>query len=40
MGIRDKGEAEKGDYISKSNYGSRKNYTIESALLEKMLIYD
>ena len=26
--------------FSKSNYGSRKNYSIESALLEKRLIFD
>ena len=26
--------------FSKANYGSRKNYSIESALLEKRLIFD
>jgi len=31
---------ENDDRFSKSNYGSRKNYAIESALLEKRLIFD
>ena len=31
---------EKDERLLKANYGSQKNYSIESAILEKRLIYD
>ena len=36
----DKERIEDDERFSKSNYGSRKNYAIESALLEKRIVFD
>ena len=38
--LRNVDEIEHNKYLSKFNYGSRKTYTIEEALLEKHLIYN
>jgi len=40
VGLRNDNNIEKDDRLSKYNFGSRKHYSIESALLEKRLIYD
>jgi len=40
LGIRDNQQVENDNRFSKSNYGSCRNYSIESVLLEKCLIYD
>ena len=40
VGLRNDNNIEKDDRLSKYNFGSRKHYSIKSALLEKRLIYD
>ena len=40
LGGDDQEMIEKDKRFSKANYGSRKNYAIESAILEKMLAMD
>ena len=40
LGDEEEEKIEKDDRFSKTNYGSRKNYSIESALLEKRVIFD
>ena len=40
LGLRDNKQIESDEMFLKSNYSSRKNYSIESAILEKWLIYD
>ena len=40
LGDEDEEVIESDSRFSKVNYGSRKNYSIESALLEKRLIFD
>ena len=40
VGLRNDANIEQNDKLLKYNFGSRKNYSIESALLEKMLLYE
>ena len=40
IGGRNDENVEKDDRLSKFNYGSRRNYSIETAILEKRLMYD
>jgi len=40
LGDKNEELIERDSRFSKANYGSRKNYSIESALLEKRLIFD
>ena len=38
--LRNQGKIEKDERLSKCNYGLKKNYSIELAILEKRLIYN
>jgi hypothetical protein len=40
MSNRNVGQIEVDERVSKYNYGSRKSYSIKTAILEKRLIYD
>ena len=40
MSYRNQGKIENDNQISKYNYGSRRNYNIETTILEKRLIFD
>jgi len=40
IGMRNSENIEKNNNLSKYNFGSRRNYSIDTALLEKRLIYD
>ena len=38
--LRNKGNIESDERFSKSNYGSRTSYSIDDAILEKILVFD
>ena len=40
LNIKNRGKIESNNRVSKSNYGSRPNYSIEMAILEKRLSHD
>ena len=40
VNIRNKGNIESEERVSKSNYGSRPKHSIEDAILEKILVFD
>jgi len=40
FGVRNEGAIEEDEHISKFNFGSRKNYSVENSILEKRFIYE